>query len=80
MSKKKKISVSVARRSISEEKYTIFKDGKFNPDCPDSFKDESTAVKRIVQIQRTRWEHRLAQQLLKEKLLDLDNELYAISE
>ena len=37
MSKKKKISVSVARRSISEEKYTIFKDGKFNPDCPDSF-------------------------------------------
>ncbi|MRS13274.1 MAG: hypothetical protein EG823_09465 [Actinobacteria bacterium] len=47
-------------------------------DWPEGFEHESKAAKRIAHLQRTRWEHRLARQLLNDVLADLDDELGAL--
>lgn len=49
-------------------------------DCPGGFERESVAAKRIAQMQRPRWEHDLARQLLSDKLLELDEELKAVDD
>ena len=49
-------------------------------DCPPGFEHESRAAQRIAQVQRPRWEHRLAGQLLTDIMLDLDDELQALSQ
>ena len=49
-------------------------------DCPEGFENESVTSKRIAQMQRARWEHLLAKQLLLENLRDLDDELTALEE
>jgi len=43
--------------------------------CPAGLEGESTASRRIAQIQRPKWEFRLARQLLEERLRQLDVEL-----
>jgi hypothetical protein len=43
--------------------------------CPAGMENESAQSQRIAQIQRPKWEFRLARQLLKERLHDLDVEL-----
>ncbi len=43
--------------------------------APHGFEKESKAAKRIAQIQRPKWEFRLARQLLREKLSNLDKQL-----
>ena len=48
--------------------------------CPPGFELESKRTQRIAHVQRTKWEHALARQLLGEVLLDLDDELAALSE
>lgn len=49
-------------------------------DCPAGFEHESLSARRIAQLQRERWEHRLANELLQDVLRDLDDELAALSE
>lgn len=53
---------------------------EYTHDCPPGFEHESLGARRIAQLQRTRWEHRLAAQLLQDVLTDLDDELAALSE
>ena len=49
-------------------------------DCPVGLEKESAKARRIAQLQRARWEYRLADRLLKDVLLDLDDELAALSQ
>lgn len=37
MSRKKGLSISSLRRQVSETKYTMFKNGMFDPDCPNGY-------------------------------------------
>jgi len=48
--------------------------------CPPGFERESKAAQRIAHLQRPRWEHALARQLLRDVLLDIDEELAALSD
>ena len=43
--------------------------------CPAGLENESPVARRIAQIQRPKWEYRLARQILVDKLLVLDGEL-----
>lgn len=49
-------------------------------DCPPGLEQESARARRIAQVQRSRWEYGLAKQLLQDVLLELDDELAALSE
>lgn len=49
-------------------------------DCPVGLEHESPNARRIAQVQRARWEYRLARQLLQDVLLDLDDELAALAD
>ena len=49
-------------------------------DCPAGLEKESAKARRIAQVQRARWEYRLADCLLKDVLLELDDELVALSQ
>jgi len=48
--------------------------------CPEGLEDESSAARRIAQIQRPKWEFHLARRLLDDKLRGLDRELKDIIE